>query len=346
MGVWAASKLEHVPNRSPELKSALALASEQGGIITRQQGLLCGLTSKAITYQLATGTWQSVYPPSRAGKRSGVYATFSGSLDRFAYMCAAVLVCGMGATISHDSAAELHGLFDPKEAGAPIHVTAPSGRTITPPTGVILHYSSRLGDSRHPVTLPPRTRIEYTVVDLTQKALSLDAASAIVAQAVQKRLTTHDRIIECINQHKKLRSRHELLEICGDVAAGTHSLLEVRYARRVEKAHRLPRAARQVRCKADGRGYIVDNRYTRYRVRVELDGQRGHTGDGVFRDMWRDNAAALAGDQQLRFGWDDVDLRCCESAAIVGSLLNVPPEECVPGCPAPKRFQELRRRAA
>lgn len=332
---------------SPSERDAVQiLADEQGGIVTLQQVIDCGMTVEAVRWQVRSGNWQNVYPPGQAGNRPGVYSTFSGRLDRHAYLCAAVLVCGAGATLSHDTAAELHGIYEPKDAAHPIHVTVPSGRTVKPPGGVKIHYSSRIHDSRHPTLLPPRTRVEHTVVNLTQSASSLDAASSVVAQAVQHRLTTHARIAECMDTFKKLRWRAELQEICGRVGSGEHSLLEMRYARRVEKAHGLPMAERQVRRKADGRGYIVDNRYRKYRLRVELDGQRGHTGDGVFRDMWRDNAAVLDGDIQLRFGWNDVDAKSCESAAVVGTIMGITPKPCSPSCRAPALFEDLRRRAA
>lgn len=324
----------------------MRLASQQGGVVTRIQAQNNGLSVKAIDSRLRSGAWQYVFTPAIPGTRRSAYATFTGPIGVHARLWAAVLVSGRGATLSHETAAALHGLLDQEGLRRPLHVTVPADRRVKPPEGVVIHYSRSVDRTRHPARLPPQTRLEETVIDLTQTAASLDQASGLIAQAVQRGLTTHDRILAVVDERKKLRWRDELRESCGAAGSGAHSLLELRYMRLVEQAHGLPRAERQVRRKADGRAYIVDNRYARYRVRVELDGQRGHTGDGVFRDMWRDNAAALDGDQQLRFGWDDVDLRCCESAAIVGALLNVPPKPCGPNCPAPDRFHELRRRAA
>lgn len=43
-----------------------------------------------------------------------------------------------------------------------------------------------------------------------------------------------------------------------------------------------------------------------YGLLIELDGRIGHTGDGRFRDMRRDNAAATDGLATLRYGWHDV----------------------------------------
>jgi hypothetical protein len=179
-------------------------------------------------------------------------------------------------------------------------------------------------------------------VDLAQAAKSLDQTSALIADAVQRRLTTHERIAAKIDDRPKLKWRGELLEMCGIVGEGAQSLIEIRYVNDVERAHGLPPAERQVRLKSPGQSSTptlggsglraLDNRYAGGRLVVELDGQRGHTGDGVFRDMWRDNAAVLCGDQTLRFGFDDVTIRPCESAAIVAVVLDVVPVPCSPTC--------------
>jgi hypothetical protein len=232
-----------------------------------------------------------------------------------------------------------------------VHVTVPSGRTAAPPKGIIVHSSARLGSSRHPVKRPPRTRVEDTVVDLTQTAYDLDEASGLIAEAVRRGLTTHERIAEAMSARSRLRWRRQLLESCGMVGEGAHSFLELGYVRRVEQPHGLPRAVRQARLKTGGRVLYVDNHYESYRTRVELDGQRGHTGEGVFRDASRDNRAAIEGDMPLRLGWDDVELRACETAALVARVLigggwDGRVTSCGPGCRAETALQKLLREGA
>lgn len=332
------------------ISAALENAREQAGVITRAQARECGMSPAAIKWQLRSGRWHRAFESPSTGKRPAVYTTTSGVLSRTAKLWAAILVCGKGAVLSHHSAAELDGLLDPPRNGrSDVHVTVPSNRTVQAAPGIVLHYSSRLAEARHPVKQPPRTRIDDTVVDLTQTATTLDQATSIVAQAVQKRLTTPDRIVIRIDGRAKVRWRRELLESCGVIRSGAESLLEARYSRKVELSHGLPIADRQVRLKADERGYIVDNRYRQYRLRVELDGQKGHTGDGVFRDMWRDNAAVLDGEHQLRFGWDDVDQRRCQTAAIVAAVLirngwDARPVPCDPDCDVRETLDGLLRR--
>ena len=59
-----------------------------------------------------------------------------------------------------------------------------------------------------------------------------------------------------------------------------------------------------------------------YATVVELDGRLGHEGQGRFRDMRRDNAAALEGEQTLRYGWSDVHGEQCRVALQVAAVLS------------------------
>jgi very-short-patch-repair endonuclease len=62
--------------------------------------------------------------------------------------------------------------------------------------------------------------------------------------------------------------------------------------------------------------------YVPYGVIVELDGRAGHADVGSqWRDMSRDNAAALQGKVTLRFGYQLVN-EPCASAAQVGLALR------------------------
>src|SRR5262249_18785809 len=149
-----------------------------------------------------------------------------------------------------------------------------------------------------------------TVIDLAQSAHNLEDAYGWVARAVNNRLTTVDRLRDAIAGRAKVRWRRLLLEGLGDVAAGCRSVLELAYLRRVERAHGLPPGQRQA-VGTDGR-ILIDVRYLRYRVRVELDGRAAHPFDHRFRDMRRDNHAVVVGDETLRYGTADVTQRCCE----------------------------------
>ena len=107
-----------------------------------------------------------------------------------------------------------------------------------------------------------------------------------------------------------------------DIGAGTCSALEHGYLERVERAHGLPVAERQVRASSRGPVYR-DVLYEAQSLIVELDGRTFH--DGVAdrsRDLDRDLDAAVDGATTVRLGWGQVYGTPCRTAQRVGVLLQ------------------------
>ena len=88
---------------------------------------------------------------------------------RDAILSAVVLRAGRGAVLSHDTAAELHRLVD--WPSSPVHVTIPGYRRVAPISGVTVHVGARADQAAHPTQLPPRTRVEETILDLASCAV-------------------------------------------------------------------------------------------------------------------------------------------------------------------------------
>jgi very-short-patch-repair endonuclease len=283
------------------------LCSAQSGVITRQQLLNRGVSAGAVRAKIRAGHWQ------RLSRR--VYWTFSGPPTRAAQLWAAVLAAGEGAVLSHESAAELCGLID--QPSSTIHVSVPSNRRVCPLPGVRLHVR-RLVPRPHSALQPPRTAVEETVVDLTQLAGTSDDAIAWLARAVARRLTTPERLASTIARRTRLRWREALCTAVEDVAAGCHSLLELRYLRDVERAHRLPTGRRQRR----RRSTYSDVEYEDYGLNVELDGRIPHEGDAALRDRRRDNRRVAEGLRVLRYGYSDVSFHPCATAGQVSEALT------------------------
>jgi len=234
----------------------------------------------------------------------------------------ALLRAGPDAALSHQTAAERHGLID--EPSSLISITVPASRhpgQVKIP-GVVVHRSDAILRTRHPAMLPPCTRVEDTVLDLIQVAATFDDAYAWICRAIGRRRTTADRIRLAMDARRKMRWRREIAAALGDAEGGVLSVLEYRYVHRVERPHGLPAARRQARIRQGTGNRYLDNLYEEYGVCTELDGTAAHPADEQWRDKRRDNANTVGGILTLRFGLLDLGERRCETASAVATLLR------------------------
>jgi hypothetical protein len=318
-----------------ELPSTLRnLDRYQYGIVSRSQALRAGLTVDMIKFRVRSGRWRQIHP--------GIYATFTGSPGRTAQLWAAVLSAGHGAMLSHETAAELHRLTDkPTDL---IHVTVPRHRHVAAVRGVSLHRCTRAVEAVLGHSNPPRTRVEETVLDLTQTAATFDDVCGWVTRAFARDLTDETRLRRAMSARKKLRWRADLDGLITAAADGDHSVLEFRYDRDVERAHGLPEAIRQAAFAGpSGRRGRRDRLYAEFGVVAELDGRLAHAIEDQWRDKARDNAAAVDGLQTLRYGWTQVRQYPCETAIEVAKVLRIRgwvgwPRPCALGCPVQREF--------
>lgn len=286
----------------------------QADAIARSQGPAAGVAPYTMRNRVRNGRWQRL--------QRGVYATFSGEPLRETVLWAALLRAGPGAVLSHQTAAERHGLID--EPGPVIVITVPVSRSParTPIPGVVIHRSDAIVRTRHPAMLPPCTRVEDTVLDLIQAVRTFDEGYAWICRAIGRRRTTTDRIQLAMAARKRMRWRHEIALALGDAADGALSVLEYRYVQRVERPHRLPAARRQARVRHGTGNRYLDNLYEEYGVCVEVDGTAAHPADEQWRDKRRDNVNTITGLVTLRFGLLDLGDRRCETAMGVATLLR------------------------
>ena len=303
------------------------LVQRQSGILSRPQALRAGLSSDMIKFRLLSGRWCLMH--------RGIYATYTGVPTRGARLWAALLSVGPGAVLSYETAAELHGLADYMSDS--IHVTVPHDRHVSPPQGISLHRSRKVPAPGE--AYPPRTGVEETVLDLTQKARTFDDVCGWVTRAIARQLTDETRLRAAMTTRTRLRWRGDLQELIVAAAGGDHSVLEFRYHRDVERAHGLPESARQVPFTApNGRRGRRDRVYQDYGVVVELDGRLAHPTENQWKDKTRDNAAIVAGKHPLRYGWIHVTQQPCATAAEVAGVLRLhgwtgQARPCSPGCP-------------
>lgn len=293
------------------------LLNFQHGVVDRNQALQSGFSRWQIEHRLESGAWQRIYP--------GVYATFSGVMSREARLWAAVLRAGPGAMLSHETAAELHGIID-EPMGSSIHLTVPVTRRPAqhrPARGIVIHRS---GQSQQHFLGPfnlPRTRIEDTVLDLVAASPTFDRAYGWIARAVSRKLVTVGMLRAAVTSRRRIRWRDWLNDALEDVRDGAYSSLERRYIRDVERAHKLPRSQHQAGRQLGGKVHYRDNWYPDYRVAVEIDGPAYHQNERVQLDKDRDNANLALDDVKThRFGPVAVTERPCQTAALVAATLR------------------------
>src|SRR4249920_4033435 len=94
-----------------------ALAERQYGVIAAPQLYSLGLSETQVRTRAGNGLLHRVH--------RGVYAMGHARLTNEGRWMAAVLACGEGAVLSHQSAAELWGLL--RGFSSPIHVTVRGG---------------------------------------------------------------------------------------------------------------------------------------------------------------------------------------------------------------------------
>jgi hypothetical protein len=208
------------------------LLAAQGKAIARYQGTEAGIDPRLMRSKVSGARWQRL--------QRGVYATFSGDPARETVLWAALLRAGPDAVLSHQTAAERHGLIDAPSPLITITVPASKRPARVKIPGVLIHRSDAVLRTRHPAMLPPCTRVEDTVLDLIQIVSTFDDAYAWICRAIGRRRTTADRISQAMDARKKMRWRREIALALGDAEDGALSVLEHRYVRRVERPHGLP----------------------------------------------------------------------------------------------------------
>jgi hypothetical protein len=281
----------------------------QDGIVSAAQARAVGMSADAIRSKVGSGRWQPLY--------HGVYATFTGGLPRQAQLWAAVLRCGRSAVLSHETAAEVHGLTrDPADT---IHVTVPLSSNparLGDLAGVVVHRSVSWQADPQPDWNLPRTPLNVTVLDLVDCADSLDSAYAWLSRAITARKTTTEALRDALTQRKKISQRSWLADALTDISDGVHFPLELRWTRDVQRAHGLPAPTHQARRQgADGTRFL-DNHYAPYDLAVELDGLAFHPAQDRDRERYRDNETMIAVDAStLRYGFRQVANHPCDQAA-------------------------------
>ena len=278
---------------SSGLRDLEALARANLGVFTTADAAGCGASREMLYHHSRSGgRWARPYP--------GVYVLADLPADSRRQLLAALVWGGPDSTLSHRSAAAIHGLdgvdrrqpelWTPRQC-APTGLVAHRG--VVPPTDVV-----RCGPLRV-------TSLRRTVLDLA--ADSDDDTLELVIESALRR----DRGLE-LDPAPGLRGRERLRRVLARRPAGappTESELETRYLQVIRTAN-VPPPVRQHRV-LDSRGRCLgrlDVCWPDVGLWVELDGRGSHDRPAaLLSDRHRQNELAnLLQWLPLRFTWDDV----------------------------------------
>lgn len=318
------------PSPQNSADDALAdLAAAQADVVSRRQVRGLGISRTVVRRELRARRWQRPYP--------GTYVLFTGPMPPTTRVWAALLYAGQAAVASHETAAWLDGLRQDLPSTVDVSVRHGHRHNGSRP-GVRVHQSRRLTERTHPAKTPPRTRIEQTVLDLTDATGRADIVIDCLLRACQRRLTTAARLRAAARGRSRLRWRALVGDVLADVRDGVLSALERRYRRDVERAHGLPRGERNQPEGQRGRRRYRDVRYRRWALLVELDGRAAHPEEWRELDDLRDNEVVeTEGSRTLRYGWRSVAVTPCDTARQVARVLTSggwtgTVRRCGPGC--------------
>jgi very-short-patch-repair endonuclease len=260
------------------------------------------LSPKAIELRIAKGR---LHPFMR-----GVYAVGRPELTQQGWWMAAVLACGKGAAVSHESAAVLWGIRRHERA---IHISVPRACALRHP-GLVIHRRTALRKETTTHQAIPVTQPLFTLIDLATQ-LGERQLEAAINEADKLALIDAGSLEAELNAVTRRRGMARMRRVVGTFTP-TDSDLERRFLTLARKAG-LP----QPQTQAWVNGYRVDFYWPQYRLVVETDGYTWHrTPSRQIRDRERDQAHTRAGLTNLRFANDQIRY---DEAAVIATLTAV-----------------------
>lgn len=287
------------------------LSVRQGGFVRRDQALQVGLSRSQIAQRLKDGRWR------RVGKYGYRLVEMPGAVDR-----ARAAVVGLpGAVVSHETAAELHGM---PRVPRDLAVVSVHSQTTHVFPGVVVRRNHDLEDSDIGwIDDLPVTTVARTVVDLAA-VLSPRHLAAVVDEAIAAGLVEVDEIVAVLDRvaRRGKPGVSVLREVLDDRKSGP------------PRGTSLERAGAQVLINAGlgepeyefaipwDRERRFDAAYPEHKLAIEWDSIRWHSQrEAMQRDRARDQQAVLHGWLVLRFTWKDVKERPEHVVATVRAAL-------------------------
>jgi very-short-patch-repair endonuclease len=270
-------------------------SDDQDGVFTVQQAIDAGTSRKRVRRLLDRGAWVVVV--------GSVLAPATSVVTPVALARAAALAVGLGAVVSHLTAAYLHGLRVPHDKA--VHLIVGRDRRVRIEN--LRTHRVEIADAE--VELVDgilRTTLSRTVLDCLLW-LSEEQGRDMLTDAVRRRLITLDEVAAVVSGSAQRHGIGRAWAVLADVGRNAHSEGEVRMHRLLRKASLAGWAANVPVYDAHGLIGIVDVLFAQAKVVLEIDGFAYHAGVVEFqRDRARRNRLVAAGYTVLNFTWHDL----------------------------------------
>jgi very-short-patch-repair endonuclease len=296
------------PGRPDE--SGLAdIAARQEGVVERSQLGELGFGRNAIRIRVRSGRLHPLFQHT--------FAVGHRAIKIGGWWWAAVLSCGPGAALSHQSAAARWGMRRSER----IEVTVPNDRRRD---GICIHRSVLPFDevTEHdgiPITTVPRTILDLAAI------LPRHRLEAVINEAEHMQLRDDLSLADLVERYPGRRGTSTLRAVLEDHMLGerrTRSELEERFLALLASAD-LPLPQTNQAITLGARTFIVDCLWREARVIVELDGRKTHLTRSRFEsDRERDELLSAAGLKVIRVTWRRIDLTPGELIRSLRRLLD------------------------
>jgi very-short-patch-repair endonuclease len=279
-----------IPTAAPYTQ-VKALAAQQHGVVSRRQMLRAGISRHWIDLHLKKGWLEPLH--------RGVYQVGPVEAPHRREM-AALLTCGAGAVLSHQSAAALWELLPSPEPRMPVAVSTTRnlrGRE----SGIRVFRVTSLGaDEVSSLNSLLLTSASRTLLDLAG-SLSARELERAMSRADRQRLLDRKELELLLSRYPRRPGRTGLQTLLAspDGPALTRSEAEERFIALIRKGGlRLPEMNVMMR------GFEVDAFWRAERLVVEIDGFAFHSARAAFEwDRQRDGVLTAAGLRVLRITW-------------------------------------------
>lgn len=268
------------------------LATQQAGVVTREQLADGGLDWDRVRNEVAARRWQL------AGSQTVVL--HNGPLTQLQSLWVACIETGPRAILDGLTAVTAAGLTGYESEA--IHVSVPKSSRPRESPNVVVHELRRYrAVDIHPMRSPPQARVPVALLNAALWSPTADRACAVLAAGVQQRLVRVGDLREPLSRIRRHRHRRVIVATLGDIEGGSQSLSEIDLVS-LCRSYRLPVPERQaIRLDARGRRRYLDADWPRYRLSAEIDGGVHMLARNWWDDMDRLNEIVLTDRRVLRF---------------------------------------------